>query len=44
MMKRLSIKAQNNLVNVVEFLSMAQSTEEPVTQFVSRLKGQADVC
>ena len=44
MMKRLSIKAQNNLVNVVEFLSMAQSTKEPVTQFVSRLKGQADVC
>ena len=44
MMKRLSIKAQNNLVNVVEFLSMAQNTEEPVTQFVSRLKGQAGIC
>ena len=44
MMKRLSIKAQNDLVNVVEFLSMGQNTEEPVTQFVSRLKGQADIC
>ena len=44
MMKKLSIKAQNNLVNVVEFLSMAQRTEEPVTQFLSRLKGQSSVC
>ena len=44
MMKRLSIKAQNDLVNVVEFLSMGQNMEEPVTQFVSRLKGQADIC
>ena len=43
-MKKLSIKAQNTLVNVVEFLAMAQETEEPVTQFASRLKGQAEIC
>ena len=44
MMKKLSIKATNNLVNVVQFLSLAQDIDEPVTQFVSRLKGQSSVC
>ena len=43
-MKKLSIKATNKLVNVVQFLSLAQDTDEPVTQFVSRLKGQSSVC
>ena len=43
-MKRLAIKAQNKMVNVVQFLTLAQDTDEPVTQFISRLKGQADVC
>ena len=43
-MKKLSIKATNNLVNVVQFLTLAQNIDEPVTQFVSRLKGQSSVC
>ena len=43
-MKKLSIKATNKLVNVVQFLSLAQDTGEPVTQFISRLKGQSSVC
>lgn len=43
-MKKMSIRAQNKLVNIVEFLSMAQDEEEPVAQFVSRLHGQAKVC
>ena len=30
-MKKLSIKATNKLVNVVQFLSLAQDTDEPVT-------------
>ena len=44
LMKKLSIKAQNRLVNIVQFLSMTQGTEEPVTQYISRLKGQSKVC
>ena len=40
----MSIRAQNKLVNIVEFLSMAQNEDEPVAQFVSRLHGQAKVC
>ena len=43
-MKKLSIKATNKLVNVVQFLSLAQNTDEPVTQYISRLKGQSSVC
>ena len=43
-MKKLAIRAQNNLVNVVEFLSMTQDTEEPAAMFISRLRGQAKVC
>ena len=43
-MKKMSIRAQNKLVNIVEFLSMTQNHDEPVAQFVSRLHGQAKVC
>ena len=43
-LKRLSIKAQNKLVNIVEFLSLTQDNDEPVAMFLSRLKGQATVC
>ena len=43
-MKKLAIKCQNQLVNIVEFLSLQQDTEEPVSMFVSRLRGQAKVC
>ena len=43
-MKKLSIKATNKLVNVVQFLSLAQDTDEPVTQYISKLKGQSSMC
>ena len=43
-MKKMSIRAQNKLVNIVEFLSMTQNHDEPVAQFISRLHGQAKVC
>ena len=43
-MKKFAIKAQNKLVNVVEFLAMCQDTDEPVSAFLSRLRGQAKVC
>ena len=43
-LRKLSIKAQNKLVNIVEFLSMTQDTDEPVAMFTSRLRGQASVC
>ena len=39
-----SIKAQNKLVNVVEFLNMSQEEEEPIAKFISRVRGQAKVC
>ena len=34
-MKKMSIRVQNKLVNIVEFLSMTQDKDEPVAQFVS---------
>ena len=43
-MKKMSIRAQNKLVNIVEFLSMTQDTDEPVPMYISRLRGQAMVC
>ena len=43
-MRKMSIRAQNKLVNIVEFLTMIQTEDEPVAQFVSRLQGQAKVC
>ena len=43
-MKKLSIKATNKLVNVVQFLSLAQDTDEPVTQYISKLKVQSSMC
>ena len=39
-----NIKATNKLVNVVQFLSLAQDTDEPVTQYISKLKGQSSMC
>ena len=44
MFKRCSIRAQNKLVNIVEFLNIVQEPAEPVAKFVSRVKGQAKVC
>ena len=39
-----SIRAQNNLVNIVEFLNMKQEADEPITKFITRVKCQAKVC
>ena len=44
MFKRCSIRAQNKLVNVVEFLNLCQEPEEAASKFISRVKGQAKVC
>ena len=44
LLKLCSIRAQNRLVNIVEFLNIAQEPAEPVAKFVSRVKGQAKVC
>ena len=44
MFKRCSIRAQNKLVNVVEFLNLSQEPEEAASKFISRVKGQAKVC
>ncbi len=43
-MKRMAVKKQNLLLNVVTFLGMAQDREEPAKHFVARLRGQATVC
>ena len=44
LLKLCSIRAQNKLVNVVEFLNLCQEPEEAVSKFISRVKGQAKVC
>ena len=44
LLKQCSSRAQNKLVNVVEFLNLSQEGEEPVGKFISRVKGQAKVC
>ena len=43
-MKRMAVRAQNNLVNVVTFLGMGQDNDEPGGSFTARLKGQAAIC
>ena len=43
-MKKLAVRAQNALVNVVKFLDMAQEEEESAGGFTARLKGQASTC
>ena len=42
-LKQCSIRAQNKLVNVVEFLDISQEPEEPASKFISRVKGQFKV-
>ena len=37
-MKRLAVRAQNNLVNIVTFLGLGQDNEEPGGSFTARLK------
>ena len=43
-MKKLAVRAQNTLVNVVKFLDMAQDQEESAGAFTARLKGQSSTC
>jgi hypothetical protein len=43
-MKKLAVKRQNVLVNQVKFLQLGQERDEPVSAFVARLRGQANVC
>ena len=43
-MRKLAVRAQNTLVNVVKFLDMAQDQEESSGAFTARLKGQAATC
>ena len=38
-----SIRAQNKLINVVEFLN-CQEPEEEASEFISRVKDQTKVC
>ena len=40
----LAVKRKNNLVHVVEMQRMGQSNNETITQFATRLRGQAKVC
>ena len=44
MFRLCSIRAQNKLVNVVEFLNSSQNVEEPIAKFISRVRGQSKVC
>ena len=43
-MKKLAVRAQNTLVNIVKFLDMAQEQDETAGAFTARLKGQAAIC
>ena len=44
-MRKLAVRAQNTLVNVVKFLDMAQDgSDETAGAFTARLKGQASTC
>ena len=42
--KKLAVRAQNTLVNVVKFLDLAQDQDESASAYTARLKGQASVC
>ena len=42
--KRLAVKRQNNLVNIVEFQRMGQGKDENIMSFSTRLNGHADIC
>ena len=42
--KRLSVKAHNNMINIVQFQSLCQERDELVPQFAARLNGGAAIC
>ena len=43
-LKRLCVKTQNRLINVVEFGEIIQSQDEPIAVYLARLKGAASNC
>ena len=43
-MRKLAVRAQNTLVNVVTFLGMSQDSEETAGSFAARLRGQGAIC
>lgn len=43
-MKKMSVKRQNTLVNIVTFLGLGQDADEPVKHYAARLRGQASIC
>ena len=42
--KRLAVKAHNNMINIVQFQSLGQERDELVPQFAARLNGGAAIC
>ena len=42
--KRLAVKAHNNMINIVQFQSLGQDRDELVPQFAARLNGGAAIC
>ena len=42
--KRLAVKAHNNMINIVHFQSLCQERDELVPQFSARLNGGAAIC
>ena len=43
-MKQLAVRAQNTLVNFVNFLALGQDSDENSTSFSARLRGKAAIC
>ena len=44
MLKKVTMKQQNHLVNVINFLGMAQDEKDRAKHFAACLQGQALVC
>ena len=43
-MKKMAVRTQNTLVNVVTFLCLGQDSDENCTSFSASLRGQASIC
>ena len=42
--KKMAVKKQNILLNIVSFLNMGQAEDEAAKHYAARLKGQASLC
>ena len=42
--KALAVRPQNNLINIVKLLGLEHECDEPVRNYLARLKGAANVC